>query len=214
MALEIDGDGSASSLHLAKEQWLEKRRSLIEKASDGKRNFSLSKEEVGQEMDRLNSEIKWLEESNHFLAGSIKDIQIRLSQKKSQCQRDLKQSDAHKKKLVRIQTAEQSLLNELEFFESEKLRLEENLNLASQGLKANISALDNSVKDIGFMKGETGVLIEKMSILENQIPSKNVDIENLDGIVSGTIRALESLYERMRIIEINVKKNYYKNKKN
>jgi hypothetical protein len=53
-----------------------------------------------------------------------------------------------------------------------------------------------------------------MSILENQIPSKNVDIENLDGIVSGTIRALESLYERMRIIEINVKKNYYKNKKN
>ncbi len=214
MDVKNDGEGSASSLQSAKEQWREKRRTLMEKFVDGKRNFPLSKGEIAQEMDRLNAEIKILEESNHLLAGSIKDLHIRLSINKSQCQRDLKLSDTHKKKLVRIQTAEQSLLNELEFFESEKLRLEESLNHVSQGLEVNISALDNSVKDIGFMKGETGALIEKMSLLENQIPAKNVDIENLDGIVSGTIRALESLYERMRIIEINVKKNYYKNKRN
>lgn len=214
MDIESDGDGFPSSLHSTKEQWQEKRRSLIEKASDGAREFSMSREEITQEMVRLNAEIARLEESNHILAGSIKEIQIRLSLKKNLCQRELKLSDDHKKKLVRIQTAEQSLLNELEFFESEKLRLEDLLNLASQGLKANISALDNTVKDIGFMKGETGVLIEKMTLLEHQIPEKNVDIENLDGIVAGTIRALESLYERMRIIEINVKKNYYKNKRN
>ncbi len=214
MDVKNDGDGSASSLQSAKEQWREKRRSLMEKAADGSRHFPLSKVEIALEMDRLNSEIKILEESNHFMAGAIKDIQIRLSQQKNQCQRELKLSDATKKKLIRIQTAEQSLLNELEFFESEKIRLEENLNHVSQGLEANISALDSSVKDIGFMKGETGALIEKMSLLEKQIPTKNIDIENLDGIIGGTIRALESLYERMRIIETNVKKNYYKNKRN
>ncbi len=214
MDVKNDGDGSASSLQSAKEQWREKRRSLMEKVGDGKRVFPLSKVEIVQEMDRLNSEIKMLEESNHFMAGSIKDIQLRLSQKKGRCQRDLKLSDTNKKKLIRIQTAEQSLLNELEFFETEKLRLEESLNNVAQSLDANISALDSSVKDIGFMKGETGALIEKMSMLEHQIPAKNIDLENLDGIISGTIRALESLYERMRIIETNVKKNYYKNKRN
>jgi chromosome segregation ATPase len=169
---------------------------------------------IALEMDRISSEIKMLEESNHFMANTIKDLQVRLAHKKNQCQKEFKQSDSLKMKLVRIQTSEQSLLNELEFFESEKLRSEECLNSVTQSLEANISALDSSVKDIGFMKGETGVLIEKMSMLEKEIPEKNIDMENLDGIVSGTIRALESLYERMRLIETNVKKNYYTNKKN
>ena len=170
--------------------------------------------DVALEMDRINSEIKMLEESNHFMANTIKNLQTQLAHKKNQSQKEFKQSDSLKMKLVRIQTLEQSLLNELEFFESEKLRSEECLNSVTQGLEANISALDSSVKDIGFMKGETGVLIEKMSMLEKEIPEKNIDMENLDGIVSGTIRALESLYERMRLIETNVKKNYYTNKKN
>ena len=169
---------------------------------------------IALEMDDISSEIKMLEESNHFMANTIKDIQVRLAHKKNQCQKEFKQSDSLKMKLVRIQTLEQSLLNELEFFESEKLRSEECLNSVTRGLEANISALDSSVKDIGFMKGETGVMIEKMSMLEKEIPEKNIDMENLDGIVSGTIRALESLYERMRLIETNVKKNYYTNKKN
>ena len=212
--MDSNSSGNTAASFSTEERWQEKRRSVMEKVAEGKRGVTLDQAEISREIGELRLDIEKLESSSHEMTGTLKEMQTIMAQKKNQCQRDFKLSDDLKKKLLRIQTAEQSLLNELDFFESEKLRLEEELKQVNQGLEANIYSLDSSVKDIDFMMGETSTLIEKMNVLEKEIPVKNTDIENLDDIVSGTIRALEGLYDRMRIIETRVKKTYYTNKKN
>ena len=63
------------------------------------------------------------------------------------------------------------------------------------------------------MKGEMGTLINKMGMLESEVPVKVSDVDNLDEQITGAIKVLKDLYTRMQGVETKVKTNYYKKKK-
>ncbi|MBF0119425.1 MAG: hypothetical protein HQK79_11360 [Desulfobacterales bacterium] len=164
--------------------------------------------------EMLQTENAKLEESNSSMANKIKNLQNFISERKIKSQKVFGKSDELRKKLAIVQTHEKSLLNELTFLESEKEKLNEKYNKVASDLEANILLLGSSMNDIGFIKGETSSLIERMNMLKSKAPGKSSDLEMIDEIIGQAIVSLKDLYDRMQGIEKNVKINYYKNKKN
>ncbi|HIJ58051.1 MAG TPA: hypothetical protein HPP41_00080 [Deltaproteobacteria bacterium] len=165
------------------------------------------------EKQRLISEVERLEEENHLMAKSIKDLALPISEKSRVSQMLFKKSDACKKELLRFLATERGLLNEIHFFESEKAKLSDIYSQVSENLGTNISLLDSTFNDIGFMKGEMGALIDKMSMLEGEVPVKLSNVDSLDEKIAEAVKELKNMYNRMRNIEKNVKIKYYNKKK-
>ena len=63
------------------------------------------------------------------------------------------------------------------------------------------------------MKGEIEMLIDKMRMLEGDVPEKNRGLDTLDEKITVAIKILKTFYQRMQHVERNVKTNYYHKKK-
>ena len=169
--------------------------------------------DLAGERERLVSGIESLEEENHSLSRKVKELRRRLSEKRESSRTLNEKSDSRKKKLVGSLAKERILLDEIEFYESEKSRLNNEYQDVSEQLDDNISSLDYTVKSIEFLKGEVKAVMDKMGMIEEEIPLKFDDVENLDKKFSGTVKTLQGLFDRMQSIEMNAKISYYKNKK-
>ena len=207
-----DNTGRPSS-KVTEEEWLEKKDALLKRISRDRNALKVEKEDLTTERERLLVGIERLEEENHLMAKSVKDFELQLSKKRRACQILYERSDDLKEELARSFAREHNLLNEIELYESEKARLSDIYSEVSERLRTNASALESTVNDIGFMKGEARALMEKMEMLEGEVTMKFKDVDNLDEKISVSIKALRGLYNRMRGTERDVKISYYKKKK-
>lgn len=196
-----------------KEEWPEKKEALLRGDSEGRSALKIDRENLTREKEKLISDVERLEEENNLMARSVRDFRLQLSEKRKRSHMLLNRSDSLKKKLVKLLGRERSLQNEIQFYESEKAKLSDRFLKASEGLRTKISGLDSIVKDIDFMKGETGALIGKMGMLEREVPVKVSDVNNLNEKIVGALKVLKDLYSRMQSVEKKVKIDYYKNKK-
>ena len=213
--MRTSGDASNQSLSSgsSEEEWMQKKKDLLERLLKDRNARSIDRSSLVEERDRLASEVARLEDANHSLTQQVKEIQRRLSEKRKTSRMLSQRSDALRQKLVRALTLERNLLNEIDFFKVEKSGLDEIYRDVTQRLDANIASLDNTFRNIEFIKGELKAVIDKMSMLEQEVPLKFRDMDNLDEQVTGTVKALQSLFDRMQDIEMNLNISYYKNKK-
>ena len=197
---------------VTEEGWQEKRKAPMKRLSRDRSRLKLDKENLTAERKRLATEVESLEEENHAIAKRAKDLQIELLKKRTTAKESFESSDESNKRLVGPLARERGLLNEIGFFETEKTRLSGNYLEVSGRLGANVSELDRTLKDIGFMNGEVRALMEKMEMLEGEVPMKFRDVDSLDDKIKRTLNALMGCYNSMRRVEITVKENYYKKK--
>ena len=171
----------------------------------------MSKSDLSPEGRMLVLKLEGLEQENKALASQLKDLEFRLSENKKEANMLSESSDELKKSLMGFISEENNLLHEIEFFESEKAKLVEIYDEVSERYDTNMSALEGMIKDLGFMKGEIGALIIKIGMLEEEIPDKFRDADNLDKKITGTfIRALNDLQNRLNAVERKAKVLYYK----
>jgi chromosome segregation ATPase len=208
-----DNTGRHPSSKVTEEEWLEKKDALLKRLTRHRRTLKAEKEDLTRERERLISGIEGLEEENHLMAKSVKDFELQLSKKRRVCQTLYKRSDELKEEQARSLAREHNLLNEIELYDSEKAKLSDMYSEVSERLRTNVSALESAINDIGFMKGEVRALMEKMEMLEGEVPMKFKDVDNLDEKISASIKALRGLYNRMQGTERDVKISYYKKKK-
>ncbi|MBF0228375.1 MAG: hypothetical protein HQK63_02090 [Desulfamplus sp.] len=187
-----------------------KKTTLIANLSDDNRNFlKLSKDELLRERDKLHSAIETLENKNHLSSRKLNDLNFGITEKQREKQRAEQTSEGENRTLLRLLTEESSLTNEIEFYNSEKQEISELLENITAKMELSIRAVEKSVKDIGFIRGETGALIERVGRLESDIPEKSSNIEGLDDSIYGAIKALKELYTRMHSMEKSAKAHYY-----
>jgi len=192
---------------------MQKKEALLKRLLEDRNARALDSSSLLKEKERLAAEIGRLEDANHSLAQQVKDFRSRVSEKRKTFRMLSQKSEALKQKLVRALTRERNLLNEIDFFKSEKSELDELYRDVAQSLDANITSLDRTFKNIVFVRGELKAVIDKMNMLEQKVPFKFRDVDNLDKQVTGTVKALQSLFDRMQNIEMNLNISYYKNKK-
>lgn len=199
---------------VTEEEWLKRKKAAVLKMfSKGRSSQRIDRENLSQEKGSVKAEVERLEEENHSMAKSVNEFQFQLSEKRKNAQILFQRSDDHKKKLGGLLSRERSLLNEIEYYESEKVRLSKTCSESSKKLDSNIYALDGKLDNIGFMKGEIKTLIDKMRMLEGDVPGKTRELGNLDEKITVAIKILKNFYQRMQHVERSVKTNYYHKKK-
>ena len=171
----------------------------------------MSKSDLSPERKTLVLKLESLEQENKALASQLENLNLRLFEKRKEANMLFESSDELKKSLMGFISEENDLLHEIEFLESEKAKLVEIYDGVSERYDTNMSALEGMIKDVGFMKGEIGALIIKIGMLEEEIPDKFRDADNLDKKITGTfIRALNDLQNRLNTAERKAKVLYYK----
>jgi len=157
------------------------------------------------------AEIDRLKQENSLSAVRYKDLSSQLSKKEKQAEELDKSSSGLKETLLRCVCEENNLQHEIEFLETEKTKLANTYNEVSESLDANMAELEDMLKDIGFTKGELGTLKVKLDMLEQEIPEKFRDADNLDRKITGAFfTAIEDLSSRMNAVEKKIKILYYK----
>ncbi|MBF0111469.1 MAG: hypothetical protein HQK74_01900, partial [Desulfamplus sp.] len=187
-----------------------KKSALISNLSDDNRNLlKLSRDEMLKERDKLQSEIEALENKNHLSSRQLHDIKFAIKEKLREKAKAEQRAEGQNRELLKLLTEESSLTNEIEFYNSEKADISDVLDKLTLKMESSIRAVEKSVKDIGFIKGETGALIDRIGRLETDIPEKSSHVEGLDDSIFGAVKALESLYSRMHGMEKSAKAHYY-----
>jgi len=171
----------------------------------------MNKSNLSTERKTLVIKLESLEQENKALANQLENLNLRISEKRKEANMRSESSDELKKSLMDFISEENDLLHEMEFLESEKVKLVEIYDGVTERYDVNMSVLEGMIKDIGFMKGEIGALVIKMGMLEEEIPDKFRDADNLDKKITGTfIRALNDLQNRLNAVERKAKVLYYK----
>jgi len=173
--------------------------------------FKMKKLHQNPKKKMLVISLESLEQENKELSNQITNLESRLFEKKKESDMLTESSDMLKKSLMEFISEENSLLHEINFLDSEKLKLLESYDEVSEKYEKNISVLESMIKDVGFMKGEIGTLLIKTNMLEEEIPDKFRDAENLDKKIKSTfIRAITDLKNRINSAERQAKVLYYK----
>lgn len=197
------------------ERWPKKKNALLERLSKDTSAVKLDKKNLIAERNRLATEVERLEEENNTVAKQLRDLQSELLKKRTAVKEVFEKSDALKRKLIGLLAKKRGFLNEIEFYETEKVSLSETYLKISESLSNNVSTLNSTLKNLDFMKGEVKALMGKMAMLEGEIPVKKRDRGNLDEKIERTLNSLNEFYNRMQRVERTIKENYYiKNKKN
>ncbi|MBF0204707.1 MAG: hypothetical protein HQK67_10440 [Desulfamplus sp.] len=185
------------------------KKVLFSMFSNNKNLLKLTRDEMLLERAKLKSKIETLENKNHLSSKKLNDLKFGIAEKKKEKQRAEQEADRQNKEMIRLLTEESSLTNEIEFYNSEKKEISDSLEKITTKMESSINAVEKSVRDIGFIKGETGALIDRISRLENDIPEESAHIEGLDDSIYGAIKALKGLYSRMHGMEKSAKAHYY-----
>ncbi len=162
----------------------------------------------------LTREIDSLKIENKALAGKLSDLELTLVKKKRTAKALLETSEEQKKSLPALVAEENDLVQEIEFYESEKSKMDEIYAHISAKYEDNMEILEGMIKNVGFLKGEIGALVLQMGMLEEEIPERYRDADNLDKKIKGTfVRALNDLQNRVEVVEKKAKVLYYQKEK-
>jgi uncharacterized protein YoxC len=198
---------------ITEEEWVKRKQAVLKLFSKGRSSLRTDRENLSREKERVKAEVERLEEENHAIARNANDLQLQLLEKRKKAQTLFQRSDDFKKKLGKLLSRERGLLNEVEYYDSEKVRLSKSNSELSKKLDRNIHALGGNLDTIGFKKGEIKMLIDKMSMLEGDVPEKNRGLDTLDEKITVAVKSLRTFYQRMQQVERKVKTNYYYKKK-
>jgi len=190
--------------------WQEKKKAILERLSKSCETNKSDRAKLKAAREGLLSEVKRLEEENNAMARDQKELQRKILEKRTMAQMLFKRTDDLKRKGVRLACRENSLLQEIRFLSAEKQGGEDRYREISKRIDTYMSAVAHMVKNIDFMKGEMGTLMEKVGLLERDVPIKFQDADHLDEKIESALQALTDLYDKMRAIERNGKVSYYK----
>jgi chromosome segregation ATPase len=197
------------SLSMNGASW-DERRDLLMRLTQNRRTADRGRAALREERERLEADTERLENENHSLARQLKELQLQLFEKRTAAQKLFQRSDHAKKKLVQCLSRENNLLHEIRFLESEREKHGKTQRQVASRVEANMGSIAALLRDIEFLKGEVGALLEKTGMLEQDAPLRCRDIENLDEKIAGSLQALIDLYQRMQAVEKNVKSIYYR----
>ena len=162
----------------------------------------------------LSGEVESLEKDNKALTGELSDLELTLVKKKRTAKALLENSEEQKKSLLALVAEENDLVQEIEFYESEKNKMDEIYADVSAKYENNMKILEDMIKNVGFLKGEIGALVLQMGMLEEEIPERYRDADNLDKKIKGTfIKALNDLQNRVEVVEKKARVLYYQKEK-
>ena len=162
----------------------------------------------------LSGEVESLEKDNKALTGELSDLELTLVKKKRTAKALLENSEEQKKSLLALVAEENDLVQEIEFYESEKNKMDEIYADVSAKYENNMKILEDMIKNVGFLKGEIGALVLQMGMLEEEIPERYRDADNLDKKIKGTfIKALNDLQNRVDVVERKARVLYYQKEK-
>ena len=162
----------------------------------------------------LSGEVESLEKDNKALTGELSDLELTLVKKKRTAKALLENSEEQKKSLLALVAEENDLVQEIEFYESEKNKMDEIYAGVSAKYENNMKILEDMIKNVGFLKGEIGALVLQMGMLEEEIPERYRDADNLDKKIKGTfIKALNDLQNRVEVVEKKARVLYYQKEK-
>ena len=162
----------------------------------------------------LSGEVESLEKDNKALTGELSDLELTLVKKKRTAKALLGNSEEQKKSLLALVAEENDLVQEIEFYESEKNKMDEIYADVSAKYENNMNILEDMIKNVGFLKGEIGALVLQMGMLEEEIPERYRDADNLDKKIKGTfIKALNDLQNRVDVVERKARVLYYQKEK-
>jgi len=189
------------------------RDDLLKRLFQRQGGLKLDPEALKNERERLLAEVRSLEDENHLRARRVKELQLQLFDRRKMIQRLFQRSDELKKKLVQLLAKENNLIHEIRFLESERDKYGRDYREISGRVKGNMTTIAAILRDIEFMRGELETLMDKTGYLEDGVPNKFRDIDSLDEKISGSLQALEDLYNKMRAVEKNTKMIYYRKEK-
>jgi len=162
----------------------------------------------------LTGEVESLEKENKALTGKLSDLELTLVKKKRTAKTLLEKSEEQKESLLALVAEENDLVQEIEFFASEKNKMDKIYADVSAKYEDNMEILEGMIKNVGFLKGEIGALVLQMGMLEEEIPERYRDADNLDKKIKGTfIKALNDLQNRVDVVERKAKVLYYQKEK-
>ena len=162
----------------------------------------------------LTGEVESLEKENKALTGKLSDLELTLVKKKRTAKTLLEKSEEQKESLLALVAEENDLVQEIEFFASEKNKMDKIYADISAKYEDNMEILEGMIKNVGFLKGEIGALVLQMGMLEEEIPERYRDADNLDKKIKGTfIKALNDLQNRVDVVERKAKVLYYQKEK-
>jgi len=194
-------------------EWVKRKKDVVKMFSKGRNSQRFDRENLTRARERANAEVERLEEENHAMVRSVNNLQLQLSEKRKEAQILFQRSDENKKELGGLFSRERSHLSATEYYQSEKVRLSETHSELSKKLDRTIHALGTTLDTIGFMKGEIETLIEKLRMLEGDVPEQTRRLDDLDEKITMADKILRSFYQRMQHVERKVKANYYHKKK-
>jgi len=159
-------------------------------------------------------EVESLKNENKALTGKISDLELTLVKKKRAAKTLLENSDEQKESLLELVSEENDLVQEIEFYTSEMNKMDKIYADVSAKYEDNMGILEGMIKNVGFLKGEIGALVLQMGMLEEEIPERYRDADNLDKKIKGTfVRALNDLQNRVDVVEKKAKVLYYQKEK-
>ena len=168
---------------------------------------------VKEDVD-LVREVESLKNENKALTGKITDLELTLVKKKRAAKTLLESSEEQRESLLALVSEENDLVQEIEFYAVEMNKMDKIYADVSAKYEDNMSSLEGMIKNVGFLKGEIGALVLQMGMLEEEIPERYRDADNLDKKIKGTfVRALNDLQNRVDVVEKKAKVLYYQKEK-
>jgi uncharacterized protein YoxC len=161
--------------------------------------------------EKLTKEIERTTSANTLLMQKIETLEASINQKKATQKELIAQNNQCRQESAEPASERKYLENNISFLKSEKNRLTQDYQSIKISLDKNLQAIDTMLKDLGFIKGEIATLIDQVTILEEELPVRIRDADNLeDKITRSTANAITSLYQDMKEIENKAKMSYYK----
>jgi len=162
----------------------------------------------------LVGEVEGLNNENKALSWKLTDLELTLVKKKRAAKTLLESSEEQKKRLPALVAEENDLVREIEFYACEMNKMDKIYADVSTKYEDNMRSLEGMIKNVGFLKGEIGALVLQMGMLEEEIPERYRDADNLDKKIKGTfVRALNDLQNRVGVVEKKAKVLYYQKEK-
>jgi len=164
-----------------------------------------------EKKEKLTKEIERTTAANTLLTQKIETLEATISQKKSNKQNLIQQLNQCKRESAEPVSERKYLDHNIQFLKTEKTRLTQEYQSLKSNLDKNLHTIDSMLKDLGFIKGEIATLIDQVTILEEELPVRIRDADNLDDkITRSTANAVTTLYKDMKEIEHRAKMSYYK----
>ena len=182
---------------------------LREAISSVKDNLSLAEQEVNEHISSLISEIEQLNSEKKIINKEISKYEDLLTETRDFFHKLIDSVDKRKNSLHVYQSENRNIVNEIDFYTNEKSRLSEALLIHSENLNNEVESIEDTYQNIVFVKGEIKILLDKLIILEADVPDKLDDINQMDELFGMTLNELRSLYNKANHTVKQLKSAYY-----